>query len=67
MSDVHAERAQGALMDPADPWGTLVAHVGSRSKGRGPRGCKCSRDQLWVWPRRGAVVRRSGSLAKYTE
>ena len=27
MSDVHAERAPGALMDPTDQWGTLDAHV----------------------------------------
>ena len=27
MSDVHAERAPEALMDPTDPWGTLGAHV----------------------------------------
>ena len=27
MSYVHAERAPEALMDPADPWGTLGVHV----------------------------------------
>ena len=27
MSDVNAERAPGALMDPTDPWGTLGTHV----------------------------------------
>ena len=27
MSDVHAEHAPGALMDPTDPRGTLGAHV----------------------------------------
>ena len=27
MSDVHAERAPGAVMDPTDQWGTLDAHV----------------------------------------
>ena len=27
MSDMNAERAPGALMDPTDPWGTLGTHV----------------------------------------
>ena len=27
MCDAHAERAPEALMDPADQWGTLGAHV----------------------------------------
>ena len=27
MSDVHAEHAMGASMDPTGPWGTLGAHV----------------------------------------
>jgi hypothetical protein len=42
MSDVHAERAPEALMDPTDPWGTLGAHV-VKAKGRARRrGCKCT-------------------------
>eukprot|EP00964_Phaeocystis_antarctica_P109743 scaffold74171_cov69-Phaeocystis_antarctica.AAC.2 len=42
MSDVHAEHAPEALVDPTDPWGTLGAHVvaakGARAARR--RGCK---------------------------
>ena len=45
MSYVHAERAPEALMDPADPWGTLGAHV-VEAKGRARRArrreCNCS-------------------------
>ena len=42
MSDVHAEHAMGASMDPTDPWGTLGAHV-VKAKGRARRrGCKCT-------------------------
>ena len=36
MSDVHAEHAPEALMDPTDPWGTLGAHVVAANKGRAP-------------------------------
>lgn len=40
MSDVHAERAPEALMDPTDPWGTLGTLV-VKAKGRARRrGCK---------------------------
>ena len=35
MSDVHAEHAPGALMDPADPWGTLGALVVAAKGARG--------------------------------
>ena len=34
MSDVHAECAPEAPMDPTDPWGTLGAHVVAAKKGR---------------------------------
>ena len=37
MSDVNAERAPGALMDPTDPWGTLGAHVVEAKGARGAR------------------------------
>ena len=37
MSDVHAEHAPEALMDPADPWGTLGAHVVEAKGARGAR------------------------------
>ena len=37
MSDVHAERAPKALMDPTDPWGTLGAHVVAAKDARGAR------------------------------
>ena len=37
MSDVHAERAPGALMDPTDPWGTLGVHVVAAKGARGAR------------------------------
>ena len=37
MSDVHAERAPEALMDPTDPWGTLGAHVVEAKRARGAR------------------------------
>ena len=32
MSDVHAERAPEALMDPADQWGTLGASSKQRAR-----------------------------------
>ena len=37
MSDVHAERAPGALMDPTYPWGTLGVHVVTAKGARGAR------------------------------
>ena len=37
MSDVNAERAPEALMDPADPWGTLGAHDAAAKGARGAR------------------------------
>ena len=37
MSYVHAERAPEALMDPADPWGTLGVHVVAAKGARGAR------------------------------
>ena len=37
MSDVHAEHAPEALMDPTDPWGTLGAHVVEAKGARGAR------------------------------
>ena len=37
MSDVHAEHAMGASMDPTDPWGTLGAHVVAAKGARGAR------------------------------
>ena len=37
MSDVHAEHAPEALMDPTDPWGTLGAHVVEAKGARGGR------------------------------
>ena len=37
MSDVHAERAPEAPMDPTDPWGTLGAHVVEAKGARGHR------------------------------
>ena len=39
MSDVHAESAPGALMDPTDPWGKLGAHV-VVAKPKGARGAR---------------------------
>ena len=35
MSDVHAECAPEAPMDPTDPWGTLGAHVVEAKGARG--------------------------------
>ena len=40
MSDVHAECAPEAPMDPTDPWGTLGAHVVAAKGAR--KGCKCT-------------------------
>ena len=37
MSDVHAERAPEALVDPTDPWATLGAHVVEAKLGRARR------------------------------
>ena len=37
MSDVHAECAPEAPMDPTDPWGTLGAHVVEAKGARGAR------------------------------
>ena len=37
MSDVHAEHAPEALMDPTDPWGTLGARVVEAKGARGAR------------------------------
>ena len=37
MSDVHAEHAPEALMDPTDPWGTLGAHVVAAKGARAAR------------------------------
>ena len=37
MSDVHAEHAPEALMDPTDPWGTLGAHIVEAKGARGAR------------------------------
>ena len=37
MSDVHAECAPEAPMDPTDPWGTLGAHVVAAKGARGVR------------------------------
>ena len=37
MSDMNAERAPGALMDPTDPWGTLGAHVVAAKGARAAR------------------------------
>ena len=37
MSDVHAERAPRALMDPTDPWSMLSAHVVATKGARGAR------------------------------
>ena len=36
-SDVHAECAPEAPMDPTDPWGTLGAHVVAAKGARGAR------------------------------
>ena len=37
MSDVHAERAPEAVMDPTDQWRTLDAHVVAAKGARGAR------------------------------
>ena len=37
MSDVHAEHAPEAFMDPTDPWGTLGVHVVAAKGARGAR------------------------------
>ena len=37
MSDVHAEHAPKALMDPTGPWGTLGTHFVAAKGARGAR------------------------------
>ena len=63
MSDVHAEHAPGALMDPTDPRGTLGAHVVAAKEGARARvgGGVTVRDELptprsWL---ESAALRRS--------